>query len=225
MQSEIIASPDYAMVDVHLEAGEQLIAESGAMVGMTTNINLKTAARGGVLAGLKRKLLGGESFFINTFTAQNTPGTVHIAPAVPGDVIHATLNNETLNIQSTCFLASAPTVNLDTKWGGAKGFFSGTGMFLLKASGVGDLFISAYGAVHPVQVNGKYVVDTGHIVAFQETLTYSIRKVGGLKSLFFSGEGLVCEFTGHGMLWLQTRNAGSFAAWVHPFRRIERKGN
>ncbi|HEV8324852.1 MAG TPA: TIGR00266 family protein [Myxococcota bacterium] len=225
MHSEIYASPDFAMVDVTLQPGESLVAESGAMVGMTTNIQLKTAARGGVLAGLKRKLLGGESFFINTFTAVNTPGMVHIAPAVPGDVMRQNLNNETLMIQSSCFLASAPTVNLDTKWGGAKGFFSGTGMFLLKASGVGDLYISSYGAVHPVQVQGKYIVDTGHIVAFQDSLTYSIRKVGGLKSLFFSGEGLVCEFSGNGMLWLQTRNASSFASWIHPFRPVKAKSN
>ena len=97
-------------------------------------------------------------------------------------------------------------------------------MFLLKASGVGDLFISSYGAVHPVQVQGTYTVDTGHIVAFQETLQYSIRKVGGLKSLFFSGEGLVCEFSGHGMLWLQTRNPTTLASFMHPYRRVQSKG-
>jgi uncharacterized protein (AIM24 family) len=81
--------------------------------------------------------------------------------------------------------------------------------------------VSSYGAIHPVEVDGGYVVDTGHIVAFDDTLTYRVRSVGGLKSLFFSSEGLVCEFSGRGRLWIQTRNASALAAFLHPFRRVK----
>ena len=118
-------------------------------------------------------------------------------------------------------LASGTDVEVDSKWGGAKTFFGGEGLFMLKVSGQGPVWLSSYGAIHQVDVSGSYTVDTGHIVAFDETLTFQINKVGGMKSLFFSGEGLVCEFSGNGRLWIQTRNAPSLASFLHPFRPVK----
>ena len=89
----------------------------------------------------------------------------------------------------------------------------------------GDLWIASYGAIHIEQVSGSYVVDTTHIVAFDESLTYKVRSVGGMKSLFLSGEGMVCEFSGTGRVWFQTRSASSLAEFLHPFRAVKPKNN
>lgn len=222
MQTKIELSPEYALLVASLEPGDKLISESGAMVAMDPHIKLTSKSRGGVLKGLKRKVLGGESFFQSTYEAANQAGTVYLAPGAPGDIQEIALApGKSLMIQSSCYLASTPDVTLDTKWGGAKGFFSGTGMFLLKAQGPGTVWITSFGAMATRDLSQDYTVDTGHIVAFDETLTYGISKVGGLKGLLFSGEGLVAKFTGHGRLYMQTRNPGSFAAFLHPFRPVE----
>ena len=124
----------------------------------------------------------------------------------------------TMMVQSGSYIASTPGVEVDTKWGGAKGFFSGEGFFLLKCTGQGDLFVSSYGAIHPVELAAgqTYVVDTGHIVAFEGTMSYTVRGVGGLKQTLFSGEGLVCDFVGPGRLYLQTRSFDSFLKLLIP---------
>ena len=125
-------------------------------------------------------------------------------------------------LNSGAYLGAAPSVGLDTKWGGAKGFFSGTGFFLLRCSGQGPLFFSSYGGIHAVDVgpNG-YICDTDHVVGFTSGLSYDVQKLGGLKSLFLSGEGLVCRFHGQGRLWIATRSASALAAFVHPFRAVK----
>ena len=99
-----------------------------------------------------------------------------------------------------------------------KGFFSGAGLFLIRCSGVGDLFFNTFGALVAVDVDGTYVVDNGHIVAFTEGLEYQIGSIAGYKSFFFSGEGLVCRFSGQGRVWVQTRQLAAFAAWIYPYR-------
>jgi uncharacterized protein (TIGR00266 family) len=222
MQINIVSGPDYAMAEVDLAQNEQIMVESGSMVAMTANMQIQTKAKGGVLSGLKR-MVGGESFFINTYTAAGAPGRIMIAPGAPGDMRHIKLAGEFF-IQSGSYIASAPAVNIDTKWGGAKTFFGGEGLFILKASGQGDVLFGTFGAVHEVEVNGYYTVDTGHIVAFEPTLTFNVRRIGGLKSLFLSGEGLVCDFQGKGKLYLQTRKPASFVHWLNAFRPVQKSG-
>jgi uncharacterized protein (TIGR00266 family) len=222
MPYEIKSSPDFAMIDFDLQPGESVVAESGAMVSMSSNVKMKTEARGGILAAAKRKLLGGESIFQNTYTAEGGAGRVMLAPGSPGDIIAFELEPErSLMIQSSAYVAATPDVKLDTKWGGAKGFFSGMGLFLLKATGPGTVFVASYGAIYPKRCEGEYIVDTDHIVAFQDTVTYGITKVGGIKSLFFGGEGLVAKFQGQGMIYAQTRSPASLAAFLHPYRPVK----
>ena len=222
MQYEIKSSPDFAMIDCTLDKGDSIVAESGAMVSMSVGISMKTEARGGILAAAKRKLLGGESLFQNTFTAEADGQQVMLAPGSPGDIIAFDLEpGKSLMIQSSAYVAATPDVTLDTKWGGAKGFFSGVGMFLLKATGPGTVFVASYGAIYPKKCESEYIVDTDHIVAFQDSVTYSISKVGGIKSLFFGGEGLVARFNGTGMIYAQTRSPSSLASFLHPYRRVQ----
>lgn len=224
MRYEMLDKPDFAMVKVTFDQpGEKMVCEASAMVARSSAMTMETNMRGGMMAAAKRKLLGGESVFQNTFTAAQAGDTLFFAPAPEGDVEVLELDGQMpIFMSSGAFLAGAPTVNLDTKWGGTKGFFSGTGMFLLKAEGTGPVFFSCYGGLHAVDVGpAGYICDTSHVVAFTGGLNYQVNKVGGLKSLFFSGEGLVCQFSGQGRLWISTRNPSSLANYVHQFRPVK----
>jgi len=218
MQIEIRYQPAYSLAIIRLSGGEAIQAESGAMVSMSANVAVETGMKGGLLGALKRKVLGGESFFSNTFISQNGPGEVTLAPSLPGDMFHVSLDRETLYIQSGSFLAGDPSIDLDTQWGGARGFFGGEGLFLLKATGSGHLLLSSYGAIHKVAVSpaAPYVCDTGHVVAFTQGLAFEVRKIGSWKSTLLGGEGLVCEFRGQGDLYLQTRSTQAFLSWLIP---------
>ena len=160
MKYDVKYGPAYALGIISLEAGEKIQAETGAMVSMSDSIKIETGMRGGLLGGLKRSVLGGESFFLNTFEAEQ-PGEVTIAPALPGDIIALDLTGQTLLIQSGSFLAATPDVEIDKKWGGGKTFFSREGLFLLKCTGSGTIFISSYGGIHLVELGAgeKYTVD------------------------------------------------------------------
>jgi uncharacterized protein (TIGR00266 family) len=213
------AQPDFSFLTVRLNAGQVLKVEASAMATMDTNLRMKTKMRGGL-----RRLITGESLFINEFTAQNGPGEIGIAPGSPGDMDHVYLQNgEVVYLQNTAYVASSPGVTLETKWQGlVKGFFSGESLFLIKCSGPGDLWFNTFGGMIAIDVNGSYTVDTGHIVAFTSGLEYRVGRIGGYKSLFFSGEGLVCHFSGHGRLWIQTRKLNAFTRWLYPFRPSKR---
>ena len=217
MNHKIEYGPSYALGTVNLDAGEKIQAEAGAMVSMSPGIQMQTSVKGGLMSGLKRSVLGGESFFINTFTAEQA-GHVTIAPALPGDIIALELADTTLMVQSGSFLAASPEVNVDTKWGGGKTFFSREGLFLLKCTGRGTLFVSSYGAIHLVTLadGEQYSVDTGHMVAFDETVTYEVGRAGGWKTTILGGEGLVCKLKGPGRFYLQTRSPDSFLSWLAP---------
>jgi uncharacterized protein (TIGR00266 family) len=223
MRYELLDKPDFGMVRVGFDQpGEQLLVESSAMVARHSAIEMKTQLQGGILAAAKRKMLGGESLFQNTFTATQPGQELWLAPSAEGDVLALDMNGTyEVMLNSGAYLAASPGVTLDTKWGGAKGFF-GAGLFLLKCSGHGPLFFSSYGGIHAVDVGpGGYICDNGHIVGFTSGLNYTVTKVGGLKSLFLGGEGLVCRFEGQGRLWMSTRNANSLAAFLHPFRPVK----
>ncbi len=224
MKTEIIDSPDFSFLRLTFEqAGESVISESGAMVSRDTGIEMKTNMRGGVGASLKRKVLGGESMFQNTFTATAAGQHIILAPAVEGDMKEVALaEGETWFLQRGSYVAHSGGVTIDTKWGGAKGFFGGAGLFLLKLSGPGTLFYSGYGALREVTVeNETFTCDNEHVVGFTEGLQYKVRKFAGFKGLFFSGEGLVTDFQGTGTVILQTRNPSSLAAFMQPYRPVD----
>ncbi len=228
MQHEILDAPDFGLLKLTLSAGEKVVAESGAMVAMGAEISVETRMRGGLLAAAKRKLLGGESIFQNTFIARAAAQELYLAPPVEGDLrILELAPGETFFLQSGNYLAHVgDELVLDTKWGGVRSFFGGVGFFMLKVIGPGTLFYASYGAIHEVPISaGGYTCDTGHIVGFSDGLDYRVRPFGGFKGLFFSGEGLVCDFEGSGTLFVQTRNAPALASFLHPFRRVQQRGN
>lgn len=210
--------PAFTWARVQLAAGESVKAESGAMVSMSTSVAIETKMQGGFLGALARKVLTSESFFQNTFTAERGAGEVTFAPSLMGDIHVRELGGAELLLTSGSYLASDPAIDLQTKWGGMKSFFAKEGLFLLRAAGAGSLLFTCYGALVEMDVPPEgYVVDTGHVVAFEPSLEYSVQKVGGLKSMFLSGEGLVCRFAGRGRLWLQTRSLDAFVGTIVPF--------
>lgn len=218
MQVDIRFSPAFAVGVISIPAGGEIKAEAGAMTSMSGGVEIETNVTGGVMAGLKRSVLGGESFFINTFRAPQG-GELTVSPTLPGDIVHMTVDAATpMMVQSGSWLASETGVEVDTKWGGAKTFFSGEGLFLLRCSGTGDMLVSSYGAIERRTLGAGEVlkIDTGHIVAFSEGIGYEVNKVGGWKSTILSGEGLVATFAGPGELWIQTRSPSDFVGWLIP---------
>jgi len=227
MQTDIQYRPSYALAIVRLAPNEGMRVDSGAMVSMSADLAVETKAQGGVLASLGRSLLGGESFFQNTYRAGSQGGELTLAPPLPGDVSVLNMNGETLLLQSGAFLGCSETITLDTKWTGARTFFASEGAIMLRASGVGTLIFSSYGAIHEKNLNPgeRYRVDTGHIVAFTDGMGFQVHRVGGWKSTIFSGEGLVVELTGPGRLLMQTRSEGAFLAWLIPQLPTQRKSD
>jgi len=218
MKVDVRYRPAYALAMVTLDAKETIQVEGGAMVGMSADMEMETGASGGLLKSLSRKMFGGESFFLNTYTGVVDGDSVALAPPLPGDISVIEMKGETLMVQSGSYLASSEGIEVDTKWGGAKTFFGSEGLIMLKVSGTGTLIVSSYGAIHPVTLAAgqKYVVDTGHLVMFDDHLKFDIKKVAGWKSTLFSGEGLVVELTGPGELSLQSRSQDSFLSWLIP---------
>ena len=229
MQAEVMYRPSYTMAVVVLEPREIVRVEAGSMVSMSDGLELETKAQGGILASLKRSILGGESFFINEYRAPGQGGTLTLAPALPGDMIVLDKKEgDGLLVQSGSYVASSVDVDIDTKWGGAKTFFASEGLFLLRCSGSGTLILSSYGAIHEMHLEPgeRYTVDTGHLVAFDESIGFTVRAVGGLKSTLFSGEGLVVDLTGPGTVLMQSRSTDAFLTWLMPQvqRRMPQSG-
>ncbi len=204
------------MLEVELERGERFVSESGAMAWMDENVKMETSSRGGGLAGLKRKLLAGESFFQNTYFVEDGTGTIAFAPRSAGDIEEIDMQGESLILEKSAFLASEAGVTLDSKWEGLRGLFN-EGLFVLKASGTGKLFFDAYGQIELVEVDGEYVVDNGYAVAWDSTLSYRLTRARKIRSFLFS-DHLLLRFSGRGRLWVQSRSPQSLANFLHPFR-------
>lgn len=217
MRTEIEYSPSFAIARVHLDQGESLNAESGAMLSMTPSVEIDTSTQGGFMKGLRRSL-GGVSFFMNKFVANGPDAHVVVAPSLPGDVIVWPLTGKPVYVQSGSFLAAPSTIDVDSSWGGAKTFFSREGLIMLKCTGSGDLVVASYGAIHGIDLapGQRYIVDTGHMVGWEEGVSYEVRKVGNWKSTMLSGEGFVVELTGPGRIYMQTRSPVSFLDWLIP---------
>ena len=228
MQQTIEFGPAYAMATIDLAAGEEVTVEAGSMVGMSDGLQIKTHIGGNrsgffgailnFLGALVKKFLGGETLFVNTYSPpEGQSGQLLVAPALSGDIVHYPLDgSKGLMVQASSYLASSGDITVKTKFGGLKSLFSGEGAFWLIITGTGDLWVNCYGAIHQIDVNGKYIVDTGHIVAFDDSIDYKIKGSGNLKSTLMSGEGLTCHFEGNGKLFIQSRNLGGMLHWITP---------
>jgi uncharacterized protein (TIGR00266 family) len=218
MKYEILYQPSFAVARVMLDPGDSIRAESGAMVSMSSTVTVDSKVTGGLGKAFGR-LLGGESVFQTTFTATHGPGEVILAPASMGDIVPLPLSGEGFMVTSGSYLAGDAGLDLQTR-PNMKAFFTGEGLFMMRIAGQGLLLLSSFGAIHPVQLMAgqPYIVDSGHIVAFSETMQYNVRRAArSLLGSFTSGEGIVAEFVGPGVVYVQTRAPQSFGSWIGQF--------
>jgi uncharacterized protein (TIGR00266 family) len=221
MDITIANRPGAASATVRLAAREKLIAESGAMIAMSDGIQVETTSRsrggGSMIKGLKR-MFSGENFFLNHFSATADGQEVIVGPSLTGDVICHDLQAGHLVVQGSSWLAAADGIDIDTTWQGfTSALFSGEGMFWVKCSGQGKVLLNSFGGIYAIDVRDSYTVDTGHIVAFEDTLSFRLGKAGAsLIGSWLGGEGLVCKFAGQGRLWCQTHNPPSFGRLLGP---------
>ncbi|MFF9819209.1 TIGR00266 family protein [Streptomyces sp. NPDC014006] len=224
MDIDVRHSPSFTVARVRLAAGESVRAESGAMMATSGGIAVAAKAEGGLLKGLKRSVLGGESLFVTRFTADAGGGWVDLAAQLPGDVTAIDVDGG-VSLARGAWLCSCDGIDLDTTWGGFRNLAGGEGGFLVRAEGTGRVAAACYGALDRVELGPgqTLVLDSGHLVAFEDGLSYRTRKVTqGLMQTLKSGEGLVFEFTGPGRLWTQSRNPSALVTWLTtklPFSR------
>ena len=226
---EIKFTPMYSILEVNLEQGEMIRAEPGAMVSLSPNIELKTKKAGGGFFKTLKRTFAGESFFINEFMAQNGRGLIGFAAPYTGDLGHIPLEQgEQWVVSGGGYIASTVGLETDTRFEGLKGIFSGEKMFFLKATArePTDMFLTAYGAFRnfDLEAGEEFILDTGHLVAMESTVQYSIKRVGGLKSTIFSGEGLVLNVNGPGRVITQTRDPAYFVSWLTALLPIKGRG-
>lgn len=218
MDYEFTHKPSYTHLIVSLKQGESIQAEPGAMVGHSTTVSVETESSGGGLLGSAKSMLGGESAFVNNFVAEDGPGKVTLAPPSPGDVMSHELQGETLYSTDGAFLAGTDGIEVDSELGGIKSVIGEAGLTPLALRGTGTAFIDAYGGLEKLELgrNESYVLDNEHLIAWEESIDYTTRSVGGLKSRMLSGEGIVFEFTGPGTAWYQTRDLEALASFLSP---------
>jgi uncharacterized protein (TIGR00266 family) len=215
LKYEIRNKPSFAAIFVTLNPGDSITAEAGAMTSMDGKIAIKTEFSGGFISGLVKSFLGGESLFVNVFTNQDSkPQTVVLTQSCIGDIEAFDLNNSEIHLQRGAYIAHTPGVNIGVRWAGFSSLFAGEGLFKLKLSGQGKVFFGAYGGITKKRVNGEFVVDTSHLVAYSPNIKMNIKLAGGLFGSVTSGEGLVSRLSGDGDIYLQSRSVNSLVGFL-----------
>ncbi len=217
MKTELKGSQAFSYIEVELQPGETIISESDAMSSMDAELDLTAKLNGGFFKGLLRKYLGGESLFINHFT-NNTqqPRRMTLVQSTPGEIRQRTMDNDEIYLQPGAFVACTEDVKLTLEWAGFVSFIAREGLFRLKASGSGELFYGAYGALLERDIDGEYIVDTSHLVAYEPGIKLRLQLAGGIFSSFFGGEGLVTRVEGKGKIIIQSRSITGLTGWLNP---------
>lgn len=217
MKSDIRGGDAFSYVDVALAPGEKIVAEADAMSSMSADLDLKAKFNGGFLVALLRRLLVGETLFINHFS-NNTDGErrLVLVQPTPGSVRCLELNNETFFLQPGAFLACAGDVKLGVKFAGLISWLQKEGLFRIVVSGTGKVWYGAYGALLDKEIDGEFIVDTSHLVGYTPGVSLKLQLAGGIFSSLFGGEGLVTRVQGKGRIVIQTRSLSGLANWINP---------
>jgi len=219
VQVKIRHNPSNAVARCALDGGEVLKVQPDAMIAHSPGVVLTAGADGGVMKGLRRKVLGGESFFITTYTAPPEGGWVDCATHLLGDVFSLEVSEDHgLLISRGGWVASSMTIAIDSKWGGLKNLMGGEGGFIVRASGAGTIVLACFGAldIWDLAPGETFTLDTNHMVAYEETVSYKLHRAVEGRSIqsFKTGEGWVFEFTGPGRVYGQTRSPQSLLGWL-----------
>ncbi|MCI5145112.1 MAG: TIGR00266 family protein [Candidatus Electrothrix sp. AR3] len=218
MQSEIVGKPAFAYINVDLEPSESIVAEADAMASMAADLDMKAGFNGGFFSGLAKKFLGGESLFVNTFTNNtNSSRRLTLVQGTPGDTNSVDLDNDSICFQPGAYIASTSGLKLGLKWAGLGSFIGREGLFKLHVSGTGRVWYGAYGGLLEKEIDGQYIVDTSHLVAYEKQMKLKVQMAGGIFSSFLGGEGLVTRVEGNGKIVIQTRSMDGLAKWTNKF--------
>ena len=218
------------LLHAHLDRGDTLFCESGAMVAMDERLSLSGKARGGVLSSIGRKLLNDESFFQQKIEAKMGEGNVLLSPALPGAVrvLDVGIGHQ-YTIADGCYLANTDGVELSIGTQGiGKAIFASTGsglkgFFTMKTGGIGQVAVSGFGALAEVEVteDTPIIIDNGHLVAWDSTLKYELAMnlahkgfMGTMVESITAGTIVVLKFTGRGKIIVCTRNREDFVKWM-----------
>jgi len=218
MKWKVDYSPSYSILKVFLEPGEAVTAEAGAYALHRGNIEIKTHTGSGLLKAFARAVFAGETVFVNTFIARGN-AELWFAPSVPGDIVYVPLQSQELIVQDTSYLAHHGNVDLGIAWRGFKGLLAEGSLVWFKVEGTGGVWINSYGAIEKIELapGEKMTIDNFHFVAMDSTVSWKVRKFGGIKSFIFGGEGVVVEITGPGRVYVQTRTLPPLAAMLRKF--------
>jgi len=217
MKSDIKGSEAFRYLEFELEPGDLLVTEAGAMASMTAGLNLTAKFNGGLVKGLLRKYLGSESFFVNHFeNNSNVPQRLVLTSSCPGDIRAIELKESSFCLEGGSYICSTPGVTLGLRYAGISSFIAREGLFKLVVSGTGTVWFGGYGAFIEKQITGEYIVDSGHLVAYEPQIKLKTQLSSGIIGSFTSGEGFVTRLEGSGKVWLQTRSLGGLAGWINP---------
>ncbi|MET0391469.1 MAG: TIGR00266 family protein [Polyangiales bacterium] len=214
MEIQIRNRPSFANLWVRLIRGERIVAESDAMASMSSAIRVSTRWSGGFFSAVLRKLFGGESLFVNEFGTDSEGDLVLTQPA-PGDIECLDLRGGALFLQAGAFLACDPSVQLGLGFAGLRSLIAREGLFRLRVSGQGRVWFGGYGGIVTKDLSGEYIVDSGHLLAYEPTVRLSLGLSGGIFSSLFGGEGIVMVLRGPGRIYLQSRSLEGLAAWAN----------
>ena len=217
MKVDIRYKTAFATLFVTLAPGEHIVAEAGAMASMSKHLQVYTRFNGGFWRALMRKFFGGESLFINAFYCPEggPSGELVLTQPTPGDLEEVELSGQTLFLQPGAYVASSPGVTLGLGYAGLASWFGGEGLCKLQVSGHGKIWMGGYGGIYTRNIHHEYIVDTGHILAYEPTLGISVKLSGGIFSSFFGGEGFVTRMRGQGKVYLQSRSIHGLAQWTN----------
>ena len=219
----------FGHVDVTLDPGDTFSSEAGALFKMSSNTQLETAVRqrgpdGGGILGAAKRLLGGASFFLTHYSSKNgQPAKMSFAPTMPGDCAQIEANRESRwYCTGGSWIGCGGEVRIETEFAGfKKGFAGGEGLFYIVCKGRGPILISAFGKIHKIEIDGEYYVDSGHVVAYQDSLSVDVGNASGAGFSGFItsglvGEGFVMKFKGKGTVYTQSHSPTSLGQSVGP---------
>jgi uncharacterized protein (TIGR00266 family) len=214
---EIRYKPAFATIFVTLNPGDRITAEAGAMASMDAALSMQTELSGGLIPALLKRFFGGESLFVNVFSnSTNQPLQVVLTQSTIGDIDAIELNGNEICFQPGAFIACTPGVNLGVQWAGFSSWLSGEGLFKLKLGGKGLVFFGGYGGLVQRRVDGEYIVDSGHLVAYEPSIQMNLKLAGGLIGSVTSGEGIVNRLSGKGRIYLQSRSIDGLVRFIRP---------
>lgn len=217
MKAIIKGAPSFAYIQVDLDPGESIVAESDAMSSMAADLDMTAKLNGGFFSAIAKKFLGGESFFVNHFTnSTSAPKRLTLVQKTPGDMRQVEMNGQSICLQPGAYVASTAGLKLGLRYAGISSFIGREGLFKLVVSGTGTLWYGSYGGLVEKQVKGEYIVDSSHLVAYDPQLRLKTQLAGGVFGSFFGGEGLVTRVEGDGKIVMQTRSLSGFASWLNP---------